>query len=120
LFTKNQCKQYVGKDEMLKPIRGFDAKAIVTLMKGNTGREPRLQLPAAEANAPDVASSPEVMAMLSKMQRDSQIFYAWNDRFTAWLKAQFVYCLPADKQIRPMPLFRQEILPEEVDEPQPE
>jgi hypothetical protein len=45
------------------------------------------------------------MAMLGKMQRDAQIFYAWNDRFSAWLEAQFVYCLPADKQIGPMPLF---------------
>jgi hypothetical protein len=77
-LCKKQLVPHDGKDEMLKPTGGFDAKAIETLMKGNTGRKPRLQLPAAEANAATavVAIFPEVMAMLGKMQRDAQIFYA--------------------------------------------
>ncbi|WJX67260.1 hypothetical protein P8452_51741 [Trifolium repens] len=80
-LCKKQLVPHDGKDEMLKPTRGFDAKAIETLMKGNIGRKPRLQLPAAEAKVP-ASSSPDVMAMLSKMQKDAQIFYAWNDKLT--------------------------------------
>jgi hypothetical protein len=70
------------------PISGLCKKQLVphdgkdeTLMKGNIGRKPRLQLPAAEAKVP-ASSSPDVMAILSKMQKDAQIFYAWNDKLT--------------------------------------
>jgi hypothetical protein len=63
------------------------------------------------------ASSPEVMAMLSKMNTDAQIFYAWHNKFTSWLEAQLIYGLPAYKGFVSMPLFPQEILPEETEEP---
>jgi hypothetical protein len=47
-LCKKQLVPHDGKDEMLKPTGGFDAKAIETLMKGNTGRKPRLQFSVAE------------------------------------------------------------------------
>jgi hypothetical protein len=103
---------------MLKPTGGFDAKAIETLMKRNTGRKPRLQLSAAEAKVPvAAASSLEVMAMLGQMRKDAQIFYAWHDKYTSWLEAQLLYCLPAGQKFVFMPLFPREILPEEVEDP---
>jgi hypothetical protein len=102
-----------GNDEMLKPTGGFDARAIETLMKGNTGRKPRLQLSAAEAKVPAAASSPEVMAVLSKMRKDAQIFYGWHNKLTSWLEAQLLYSLPADKRFVSMPLFPMDILAEE-------
>jgi hypothetical protein len=120
-LCKKQLVPHDGKDEMLKPTGGFDARAIETLMKGNTGRKPRLQLSAAEAKVPAAASSPEVMAELGKMRKDAQIFYAWHNKFTSWLETQLLYCLPVDKKFVSMPLFPMELLPEEEDEdPQPE
>jgi hypothetical protein len=98
---------------MLKPTGGFDARAIETLMKGNTGRKPRLQLSAGEAKVPaTAASSPEVMAELGKIRNDAQIFYAWHN-FTSWLETQLLYCLPVDKKFVSMPLFPMELLPED-------
>jgi hypothetical protein len=110
-LCKKQLVPHDGKDEMLKPTGGFDARAIVTLIKGNTGRKPRLQLSAAEAKVPAAAaSSPEVMAELGKIRKDAQIFYAWHNKFTSWLEARLLYSLPAEERFVFMPLFPQELL----------
>jgi hypothetical protein len=113
-LCKTQLVPHEEKDEMLKPTGGFDAKAIETLIKGNTGRKPRLQLSAAEAKVPTTtASSPEVMVELSKMRKDAQIFYGWHNKFTSWLETQLLYCLHVDKKFVFMPLFPMELLPED-------
>jgi hypothetical protein len=56
-LCKKQLVPQDGKDEMLKPTGGFDARAMETLMKGNTGRKPRLSLSTAEAKVPTAAAS---------------------------------------------------------------
>ncbi|KAK2450389.1 hypothetical protein QL285_009508 [Trifolium repens] len=113
-LCKKQLVPQDGKDEMLKPTGGFDARAIEILMKGNTGRKPRLQLSAAEAKVPTTAaSSPKVMAELGKIRKDAQIFYAWHTKFTSWLETQLLYCLPVDKKFVSMPLFPMELLLEQ-------
>ncbi|MCI62878.1 hypothetical protein A2U01_0084135, partial [Trifolium medium] len=43
-------------DEIQEPNHGFDKKAIETLLKGNTGRKARHQLPEVTASAPVLTS----------------------------------------------------------------
>jgi hypothetical protein len=51
-MCKNNLVHVMEGYEIQKPINGFDAKSIDTLLKGNTGRKPRLQL---LASAPNIA-----------------------------------------------------------------
>ncbi|MCI24177.1 hypothetical protein A2U01_0045360 [Trifolium medium] len=62
-------------DEVHQPSHGFDKKAIETLLKGNTGRKPMHQLPVEAPSAP-VMTSDVGVEMLSKLQRDMQIYWA--------------------------------------------
>ncbi|MCI61043.1 hypothetical protein A2U01_0082299, partial [Trifolium medium] len=65
--------------EVHQPSSGFDKKAIETLLKGNTGRKPRQQLPVAGSGEP-VMTSDTGVELLSKMHRDMQTYWAWQEK----------------------------------------
>ncbi|MCI40659.1 hypothetical protein A2U01_0061892, partial [Trifolium medium] len=75
---------------------------------------------------PDVVAAPVLTSdagveVLSKLQRDMQIYWAWNEKFAIWLENQFIYCF-IGIQACPLPLFPKEILSEvqPVQEPTPD
>jgi hypothetical protein len=113
LCKKNLVPELEG-DEIQKPINGFDAKAIDTLLKGNTRRKSRLQLP---ASAPSTAATgmPEAIEKMDKMHKEMQVYWQWSNKFSLWLEAQFLYCFPW-KTFASLPLFPAELLRIEPEE----
>jgi hypothetical protein len=72
-MCKNNLVHVMEGYEIQKPINGFDAKSIDTLLKGNTGRKPRLQLLASATNIA-ATGMPEAMEKLSAMHKDMQAY----------------------------------------------
>ncbi|MCI73358.1 hypothetical protein A2U01_0094622, partial [Trifolium medium] len=71
----------------------FDQKAIETLLKGNTGRKPRQQLPEAPAG---VSAGTEVVNIgeIAKFMKKMRIFWGWQARFSDWIENQVIYAFP--------------------------
>ncbi|GAU29252.1 hypothetical protein TSUD_392010 [Trifolium subterraneum] len=84
----------LSNDEVHAPTNGFNTKAIEVLMKGNTSRKSRLQLPGMVPTAPFV------------------------DNFAGLEKLNFVYCFPGMKHFA-SPTFPTEIIGEYAQEYMP-
>ncbi|MCH79871.1 hypothetical protein A2U01_0000632 [Trifolium medium] len=89
LCNKNMVPE-MSNDEVHMPSHGFDTKSIETLLKGNTGRKPRHQLP---------VEAPCHKVLTTDVGR-------------------LMYCFP-EAGVYALPLFPREILGEAVDDDQP-
>ncbi|GAU21747.1 hypothetical protein TSUD_328720 [Trifolium subterraneum] len=63
----------LSNDEVHAPTNGFDTKAIEILMKDNTGRKPRLQLPGVVPTTPSMDNTAG-LEKLSVFHKDMQLF----------------------------------------------
>ncbi|MCI26934.1 hypothetical protein A2U01_0048132, partial [Trifolium medium] len=70
---KKNLVPVMDRDVVFQPTNSFDQKAIETLLKGNTGRKPRHQLPEATTSAHVVGQAEEAGAFL-KFKEDMRTY----------------------------------------------
>ncbi|MCI09484.1 hypothetical protein A2U01_0030570 [Trifolium medium] len=84
-LCKKNLVHVSGRDEVFQPTNSFDQKAIETLLKGNTGRKPRQQLPEATTSAAAVSQAVDAEEFM-KFRKNMKTYWAWQARFSDWIE----------------------------------